>query len=385
MGRLLVKARGFFFSAVILFSTNEVSASDVRTETLGNSNFFIQDDNNIWLFPATILDNSDLFLFSLGGEVTPETGESDFLSSALFALPNRAVFGASFSDDKAKIQYAPFNPNHQSHLFYGRRFGKNKFAIRFSRYAQKSTISTSLNRSAYKNDLEIGIGSNSGKGWLSDLTIRLTKHGFNESRRGEKLREPDGTVAYGLRARGFISLSDEVNLVPLFTFNKGTNGVRFFSSGIESSFEKQKSLLARLGLGFNIAYSEDLFVIAHASLIYSKIDHDRGTTSDSFNSQIVTWNLPSIGLGVERLVTRWLVLRAGATAKWTLIDEEQADGAVSIKSSSSQTFQSFGLALKHDGFQLDLAINSEAIEVGPYFLTGYELPLFSKVTVFYKF
>ena len=385
MGRLPLKARIFYFIAVIFFSTNEVPASDVRTETLGNSNFFIKDDNNIWLFPATILDNNDLFLFSLGGEVTPETGESDFLSSALFALPNRAVFGASFSDDRAEIQYAPFNPNHQAHLFYGRRFGKSKFAVRFSRYTRKSTISTSFNRSAYKNDLEIGIGLNSGKGWLSDLTIRLTKHGFDESLRGEKLREPDGTVAYGLRARGFISLNDEVTLVPLFTFDKGTNGVRFFSSGIESSFEKQKSLLARLGLGFNIAYSEDLFAIAHASLIYRKIDHDRGTTSDSFNSQIVTWNLPSIGLGVERFITRWLVLRAGATAKWTLIDDEQADGAVSTKSSSSQTFQSFGVALKHDGFQLDLAINSAAIEVGPYFLTGYEAPLFSKATVIYIF
>ncbi len=176
-----MKARFFYFSAVILFSTNEVPASDVRTETLGNSNFFIKDDNNLWFFPTTILDNSDLFLFSLGGEVTPETGESDFLSSALFALPNRTVFGASFSDDRAEIQYAPFNPNHQAHLFYGRRFGKSKFAIRFSRYTQKSTIPTSLNRSAYKNDLEISIGSNSGKGWLSDLTIRVTKHSYRNS------------------------------------------------------------------------------------------------------------------------------------------------------------------------------------------------------------
>ena len=138
-------------------------------------------------------------------------------------------------------------------------------------------------------------------------------------------------------------------------------------------------------MGFNIAYSEDLFVIAHASLIYRKIDHDRGTTSDSFNSQIVTWNLPSIGLGVERFITSWLVLRAGATAKWTLIDDEQADGAVSTKSAGSQTFQSFGVALKHDGFQLDLAIDSAAIEVGPYFLTGYETSLISKATVIYKF
>ena len=85
------------------------------------------------------------------------------------------------------------------------------------------------------------------------------------------------------------------------------------------------------------------------------------------------------------MVRHWLVLRAGATAKWTLFDEEQADRAVSTKSSSSQTFQSFGLALKHDGIQLDLAINSAAIEDGPYFLTGYEAPLFSKATVLYKF
>ncbi|UCH62675.1 MAG: hypothetical protein JSU77_12955, partial [Fidelibacterota bacterium] len=130
-----------FIPVVLAMTTllpHRASATDTRVETLGASGLFLEDENNIWYFPAALLRYPDLMVFSFGGRVNTLTPYSDLYSVGTLTLPRRMALGIAFGSGKNTVTYAPLVAQERLHLFWGVNMGSQKLGVRFSRFSAMS-------------------------------------------------------------------------------------------------------------------------------------------------------------------------------------------------------------------------------------------------------
>ena len=102
---------------VILLIASPIGATDTRVETMGASALFLEDEDNIWYFPASILKYPNLLVLSLGGRASALTPQSELRTSGTFALPRGTVLGVAFGSDVKQVTYAPLTAEELLHLF----------------------------------------------------------------------------------------------------------------------------------------------------------------------------------------------------------------------------------------------------------------------------
>lgn len=368
---------------VILLIASPIGATDTRVETLGASALFLEDEYNIWHYPAALLRYPDLLVFSFGGRTNALTPPSELYTVGTFALPRSMALGIAFGSGQNAVTYAPLVAQERLHLFWGVPVGSRKLGVRFSRFSAVRNAVPSYERSVSTTHLGTGLESQLGANMLLETALSLNITNFKDIVNGEKNSEPMDYWGLELRMRGIANLGNNTRIIPLFEFSWNARGVRFFSAGQETGTEEEDHLTARIGAAFEINPREDLLVIFHTSALY---DHTVSKSSASSNGPKATiWDLPLAGLGLEKWIRPWLAFRVGAMLRLWLDDSESAGGASSQWQTHTSTAQTVGLALHLGSFQADFAVAPAMLKEGPYIMSGMKAPLFTKVTLRYHF
>jgi len=367
--------------ALVILIPRPLGATDTRVETLGASGLFLEDDNNIWYYPTTLLRYPNLLILSLGGKTSALTPPSELRTSGTFKLTRGMVLGVAFGSEETKETYAPLSAEEQLHLFWGAPIGGRRFGLRFSRFGAIQNAVPSYERSVSITRFQAGFEPDLDEGKVLESAFHFYSIDFTDIRNGEKNSEPTGYWELGLRIRYNVKPKDNIRIVPVLTVTKGVRGVRFFSSGQESATQKEEYLAARIGVAFEIHPRDDLLFIYHTSISYNRTLTKSST--DQSKPEVIIWEVPLAGIGVEKWIRPWLAFRTGAVLRLSL-DENEGEGNTQRQMHTS-TVQTLGLALSIEGLQVDFAIEPEILKKGPYFMSGTKAPLFTRVTLRYNF
>ncbi|MFB0516173.1 MAG: hypothetical protein ACETWG_06170 [Candidatus Neomarinimicrobiota bacterium] len=365
--------------AMVILLPSPIGATDTRVETLGASALFLKDEDNIWYFPASLLQYPNLLVMSLGGRASELTPQSEFWASGTYALPRGMVLGVAFGADEKQVTYAPLAAEEQLHLFWGIPAGSRGFGLRFSRFGAINNRVPSYEKSVSVTQVIAGIESESGAGDTVEAALAYCGTNFKDISNGEKRSEPKGYYELGFRMRNTVELTNTVRIIPVVTATIGARGARFFSSGQASESDKEDYFSVRIGTAYEIARPEDFLVIFHASILYDRTETSPVKTKD------ILWDLPRAGLGVEKWIRPWIALRAGAILRLQLRNFDGSGEGSPLRQTRVSTAQTIGLALRIDALQVDFAVEPELLKEGLYFMSGMQAPLFTKVTIRYNF
>jgi len=362
---------------VILLIASPIGATDTRVETMGASALFLEDEDNIWYFPASILEYPNLLVLSLGGRASALTPQSELRTFGTIALPQGMVMGMGFGSDEKQVTYAPLNAKELLHLFLGKREGSRRFGLSISQYGAINNHPPTYKKSVSVTQAVAGVRSEGASGNTLEGALAYRGTYFKDFRNGVKRSAPKGYHELVLRARNSVTLTDITSIITVLTATLGARGARIYSSGQDTEIVKEGYVAAQVGAAYELSRPEDLLVIFHASILYSR------TVTSPAGTKSMIWDLPQAGLGVEKWIRPWLALRAGAILQLQL-RKNTGSGDTALRSQVS-TALTTGLALRLSGFQADFAVAPAMLKEGPYIMSGMKAPLFTKVTLRYHF
>ncbi|MFC1543123.1 hypothetical protein ACFL4K_01130 [Candidatus Neomarinimicrobiota bacterium] len=362
---------------VVLLMANPIGATDTRVETLGASALFLEDEDNIWHFPASILEYPNLLVLSLGGRASALTPRSEFRILGTIPLPQGMVMGMGFGSDERQVTYAPLGAKELLHLFIAKREGSRRTGLSISQYGAINNNNPSYEKSVSVTRVSIGIEAEQGSDRIVEGSLAYCGTYFKDISNRVKRSGPKGYHELALQMRGSIQLTESVRIIPILTATLGARGARTYSSGQVSGTVKQGYIASQIGAAYEISRPEDLLVIFHASILYSR------TVSSPAESKNIIWSFPQAGVGIEKWIRPWLALRAGAILHLQL-RKNTGNGDISWRSQVS-TAPAMGLAIRFSGLQADFAFDPAVLENGLYFMSGTKAPLFTKVTLRYHF
>lgn len=381
----LNRSRSYIFAILAIAASfpRSVSATDTRAETVGASGLFIEDESNIWYYPAALLRYPDRLIFNLGGQTSLLTPLSAMRTMSAFTLPGGTVLGVAFGSAEKKVTFAPLTAEEQIHLFWSRPAGNRNYGLRISRFGASREAAPDYKRTVSVTQIHAGMEFERSGGQVTETVISIQRTTFSNFRNGEAVTEPTGYWELGGRARWYSDLSKGIRFINVLSVAAGRRGIRFLASGSGTVTEKDEYITLQIGAAFEIIPQEGLLVIFHASGLF---DYTVTTTSPGTGkSGLTIWDIPQAGLGIEKWIKPWLALRAGAMLRLQLTDGKEAGANLSAREMRAFSAQTLGLAVRHDGFQADMAIDPGMIRQGPHFMSGTSLPLFTKVTLSYAF
>lgn len=375
----LMRSGGFIqvTLGVALLIASPIGATDTRVETMGASALFLEDENNIWYFPASILEYPNLLVLSLGGRASALTPQSELRTLSTISLPQGMVMGIGFGSDEKQVTYAPLNAKELLHLFWGTRGGSRRYGLSISQYGAINNNPPSYEKSVSVTQAVAGIRSEGASGNTVEGALAYRGTYFKDIRNRVKRSAPKGYHELLLRARNSVPLTDIASIIMVLTATLGARGARSYSSVQDSEIIKQGYMAARVGAAYEINRPEDLLVIFHASILYSR------TVTSPDETKSIIWDFPQAGLAIEKWIRPWLALRAGAILQLQL-RKNTGSGDTALRSQVS-TARTTGLALRLSGCQADFAVAPAMLKEGPYIMSGMMAPLFTKVTLRYHF
>jgi len=356
-----------------ILSTNGF-ASITRTRTMGDVGMIIRDDANYWLFPSVITLYGKGAHFELGGNsellrYTPASYGFDQCAGGIipFGKSDSGMLGAFWSETVSRNPFFTYTSSASSidsklDLFYGKKTDSGAFGIHAERHAglykSSQNARSESKTSSTRTRLDIGTsGSNydASFGYYSTVN-KVTGHLINFRVRSFKQRRENMVVT------PFMDLQ--------FMFEK-------------NNINDTDGLAWDIWTGVGLSYLVDegnLFVLG-LSVLYS---HQLLKLSEQEKSSI-TLDLPFVFGGIESELLPWLKFRFGF--------QKRIQRNINInKYSSSETktvrtqapfAATAGIGIKQKRLTIDLSLDSNFFQRGPYFLSGTKGDLFNLISIGY--
>ncbi|MCJ7812732.1 hypothetical protein MUP95_05355 [bacterium] len=420
---------------VILFLLGIVGlqASDTRTQTLGYAtNFYVQDDYNIWYFPSTLVNYRSMVIAE--SEYGMGYGDSELWSGGVhIPVSSDFTLGVYLLNTKYPIDHAdtrftdPFGgiyidrkdiyPNldsneasHQFTVIGALRMTNMDLGLTVSSFSSKLTYTDPNNSD---NNFEDRLSTIAAAGGLSfkpnektrfDGTVFYNTSSFRHVeyptyRDTVQYRQPYGYSTYGLDARLFYVLNTKTILVPFLRYMSSGQGYQWLvksittTDGITTMKDKQTSYF--LGMAADlIPFSNNMVTLAAGLYNYTETYAMTLLEGTPDVPDKYTWRaLPFLSIGLESKLIKWLDVRFSFYELLeTSIYEEAVTETILDKGrlTGSSYAANFGLAFHVGRFDIDTLIDTDGaadfLHNGPYILSGKEYyGLFSKISIKYNF
>jgi hypothetical protein len=348
MKKQLIVALGLAVLATPAFATK------ARLEALGEDNFgsyYIQDNRNIFLNPATINNHKDFVTYEFGS--TASNASVGFDSAAA----PRAEGGVVKSI---------------GNMVYGLHFGNSTPSAGITR-----TLG-GITNAQESNPIDIFVGGDAGIKWGANLTYE----GFDGSIGGDRissnaLRARLGGIMGNLEAFALVSLmgdaknrTDSLEVEGQNSYFAGVgylwNNYKFFVDykDIGADYGAQGGSLdswefneIRLGVGRVERLNDRATLFAKAMIVRTTVeDENAGNAAGSFAATVdgeITNTILPLTVGLEYDATSWLQLRASVIHNIWGTRETDADAASSVSTTVASTSVRAGASLKFGEFAID--------------------------------
>ena len=406
-----------FFIGILGISL--LTATGTRIVNFGyQSNFYIQDDNNIWMFPSTIVKYQNFaFVESQAGL----EGGDMWMGGINIPVSQTFILGVYLQNGTSEIEgantlfpgrtqlYTGLDYNeaaHQFDVFGGFILKKASIGIHLSRYSSTETYSDPENSLYNYTDklselsFEGGISFKTNPNARFDGTIIYSTSSFASiipALETPQRRFPEGYRTIGAGGRIFYAWKPKIALVPFAAYVQNVMG--YSQTGVvQDSSESSSRVVTNnyiVGLAFDfIPIENNLVSLAAGVSSYTstaEITILEGSMSGQGSETYTA--LPFINIALESRITKWLTARFSF---YELIEKNSMEfpanetlGRGDLTGSSYSA--NFGLGFNLGRFTIDTLIDTDGaadfLHNGFYMISGKSSTndLFTQVTVKYNF
>ncbi len=407
MKKLFVIALAIVMTAAFVMPA---MATQSRVAAMGGYGRYLEDDFNVFEWPATLPSYSNIVMIELmtsqwwGGSSCPEDLDCYEVIPAIgasFGLGEDGAYGtlAMFFYESSEpmnpfwnydwgvnwyTDYAFMWSNAQKfHLLYGYAMEGLSFGFALTRaddsYKSEDGI---IDEQHYAyTTISAGVRFDVGEAAYMDLNVDLGMGSgtWQGSFAGEPFGEvtEDGNMTYGLKARMFYEWTETVTLVPYFGWTSYDFSFKADSADYNDTFWGDKGSMMELGIGTNIAVNEDnLLLFAIEPYAYAKREASEipeGVEGDWTSTYKV---MPRFILGLESDIKDWLTFRMGGSH--ALVKREDKSFATDPDRVVTSTWSDFsyymGLGFHLGDWDIDCVLNNATPFRLGYWLTGMGQP-----------
>ncbi len=399
MKKLLIAVLAIAMTAAF---TMPAEATQGRVAALGGAGRYLEDDFNIFEWPATLPAYGNMVWIELMTEqfwfdsdcpedldcyeIIPAIGASYMLGEdakygtlAMFFYHTSEPLHPFWNADWW-VQWSTDSPfmwtNAQKfHVLYGYAMEGLSFGLQLTRaddsYKYEDGITEEYSY-AYTT-ISAGVRFDVGDNAYTDINFDLGMGSVTADPTMWGEITEDGNMVYGLKARMFYEWNETITWVPYFGYSAYDFSFKADDDTYNDNYWGDKGTMMEFGLGANITVNEDnliLFAIdpfkhykREPSAIPEGVDGD-------FTSTVTI--MPAFTLGLESDVKDWLTFRMGGVQQFIKVEEkgfiEDADGT------STDTFSEFdyymGLGFHVGDWDIDCVLNNATPFRLGYWLTG---------------
>ncbi len=384
-------------------------ATNSRLRAMGDVDRYIEDDANIFMWPATLPSYANLLIMDINYHgpamygMTYALGEyGDYGALGLFFMedtegPNIIDWEGESPMGWAKNDIFSQNLYNKWNLMYAYEMEKMSLGIRFVRASNMELTDTT--DPGMKGDFSESY-TTIGASWRMefneevyfdlgfDYTMASYSDEYNASYDGvpldSKVSDDKGSVINAM-ARIFFDYSEDLTIVPyigvgMAEFNLTSNDENFWMywDGMGYSMASAHGLKWMnfdLGLAFDWNVNEDnMIVLGIEPFSYVKVEPSE--YHEDFDGEYLgsMTTMPRFLLALETDVRDWLTFRTGCTKALTKMKFEYSDGTTEYNYEEDEApFEWFlGLGFHVGDFDIDCVLQRDVPFKMGYWLTGYQ-------------
>jgi len=385
--------------------TMPAEATQSRVAAMGGYGRYLEDDFNIFDWPATLPSYGNMVWIELmdeemiyGGESCPRDIECWNVVPAIGASYMLGEDGAYGTLAMFFYQYSqPLNPfsgwgvgwptdgafmwsnAHKFHVIYGYAMEGLSFGLQLPRADDSYKIEDGMNYESHDayTTISAGVRFDIGDNAYADINVNLgmgsTTYDSEFSSYGEITE--DGNMIYGIKARMFYEWNETITWVPYFGWTSYDFSFKADSADYNDNYWGDKGMMMEFGIGANIAVNEDnLLLFAIEPFSYGKREPSAipdGVEGDWSSSYTV---MPRFILGLESDIKDWLTFRMGGVHE--LIKSEDKGNVEDAEATVTETWSDFsyymGLGFHVGDWDIDCLLNNGLPFHLGYWLTGYQ-------------
>ncbi len=387
-----------FFSLIITTALVAVLAmpafaTDSRVVALAGTGNYIEDDYNIFNWPATLPSYSNTVWMSVHHYMFwPQWSEGDSeyftMIGASYAFGEDGSYGTfgvflynyapplNMWGDEDGVQgvYDEILPSKFTFM-YAYPVEAMTFGLFFSRadeyYSETMDSDTEEDSYAYTT-IGVGFKYNGGENWYVDAAGDISFASYENQNTSWGTITDDANMKYGARARLFYEYNETFTFVPYLGFSMYDFRLTADSTDYADTHWGDKIINFTFGIGTQIKVNEDNMLI----FVIEPIDYMKYEPSQAPDTVEYEWTyttLPRFYLALESDVKDWLTFRIGGVKslrKYT--KKDNTDVEIEENEKTSAPFGLFmGLGFHIGDFDIDCVINNDLPYHMGYWLTGY--------------
>jgi hypothetical protein len=380
-----------FMLLVTLFVMTSMFATQARMSGLGNPYGLIEDDTDVFIYPATIFNYSGAV-----AELQQGTGSANWNMSANIPILNYKLGVYLNRDTMLDL------PGYGLNLDLGKsvefNFGfMDKFAIGFGTSAD------------YRSEVEIGdfkkepsasyfsfFGGYSDKGMDAGLRLEMANAEDVDVEGADEFIQMSYT-ALDIRGRQYIINEDNMSLMVQAGYMMKMEEYNY-ENLVGDKLEDKEISQSMLDIGFGLqvkAGQRSKIIFGLTPIIYNPISFEYTTYNNDdkiTTKHDDTWMFfPEYNLAVESQICSWLTGRVGANQVYAHVtqevdyDETMAQEDTEENYYSKDFYMNLGLTFSFGNFCIDSVLEQELLFEGPDFIGGNANGLATEISVKYKF
>lgn len=379
-------------------------ATQSRVVGLGGYGRYLEDDYNIFEWPATLPSYSNIVWIELSTEDWYYYGDpcdDDFecdeivpMIGASYALGEDGAYGTlamffhEYSPPLNPFNWAPWSNDNifgyglsnKWTVLWGYGMEGLSFGFLFSRadmsYKYEDGISEESSESY--TTISAGVRFDVGDNAYADINFDLSMASYTSpytysgsSGYGEVT--DDGGMMYGFKARMFYEWNETITWVPYFSYSAFDFSLKADSADYNDNYFGDKAMMLDFGIGANITVNEDnLLLFAIEPFSYTKREPSEPPEGEEGSVSYTV--MPRFILGLETDVKDWLTFRFGGCKelykeKWEYTGEGDED--ITETWTWSEFCYYMGLGFHVGDWDIDCTLNNSLPFHLGYWLTGY--------------
>ncbi|MDY0110010.1 MAG: hypothetical protein RBT60_08760 [Candidatus Krumholzibacteria bacterium] len=390
---------------VLVIAAPPAGASLARLRALGDGAAYLEDDANVLVWFASLVDYPDQVVLDLGhldhdapGSLNRSlTGTAGGLHAQIDRAGRWGTVGLY-----AQEALPAGAPGGAISVLGARDGGRLVLGARamFSSYfdGANSTDFYGYGQALYFHAYGLGVRCDLASGLYGDVAGEIVNVQGDASAEGLWLLPPQQTWStWAARTRWFIGLNATTALVPVLDHRQDDR--QFYSEILVAPADRHARRTA-VGLGLNILPNADNLVVVSGELSWGRDLHNLlpgGATLWEYDAADFTYQDVHVRVGLETTVRPWLTVR-GALQYWRLQHEQSTERGHTVPGppdrwTSEQSIEvlvpiTLGVGLHAGPFQADLVLNArwpETYGTVPFGPVSNQRGTYSGITLGYRF
>ncbi len=383
-------------------------ATDARVMALGNTQNYLEDDYNIFAWPATLPSYANLVMIGLCGDPDYcceyyypyyangwEGYYCQTIMGGILGLGEDNKYGALgmfFFEGTPGINPIPYSEFYGAwefeYLFASTIY--NKFNVLWGYDMEGLSFGFNFERADQmwkeENDVEYenkhaytkfaaSVRFDVGEAGYADLAFNVAFASMTDTLDGYGERTEDGNMLWGVQGRMFYEYSEMFTFVPyigvsMFDFS---TKVQRNSEDYADYYYGEKGMMFNTGFGIDMTVNEDnMLLFAIEPYSFGKFEPSEPPDGVEAWGKVVYF--PRFRLALESDVKDWLTFRAGCVKELqkTEVFYSYEDDESTYTDTCGDFYYMMGLGFHIGDFDIDCVVNNELPFTMGYWLTGFE-------------